>query len=115
MNSKLTIVYFFTKIDPTQNCVRKHKRHGCAANANVQSNQCRVPNVDNIQYATVHNAVAGHVCNPASYPLDASASESYAWNGQYIYMDDDCRAVFDVYYDDCETGKYGMPFSLILK
>ena len=108
MNSLLTVVCFST-IDPTQSCTRKHKRHGCSANANVQSNQCRVPNVDNIQYATVHNAVAGHVCNPTSYPLAANATESYTWDGQYIYMDDDCRAVFNVYYDECEPGELFEP------
>ena len=81
------------------------KRHGCTANAGEQSYKCKVPNVGNILYATVFNAVAGYKCNPATYPLAADAKDSYAWDGPYIYTTQDCRAVFDVYFDVCETGK----------
>ena len=81
------------------------KRHGCTANAGEQSYKCRVPIVGEILYATVFNAVAGHICNPATYPLAADAKESYAWYENYIYTTTDCRAVFDVYFDVCETGK----------
>ena len=92
-------------IDPGRSCTRKLKRKGCTANANIQSRKCRVANVDNIKLATVHNAVAGHVCNPTSFPLAENATESFTWDGPYIYMDDDCRAVFDVYYDECKPGE----------
>ena len=85
------------------------KRKGCSANANVQSVECTVPNVDNIVIATVHQIAAGGTgnfqCNAATYPLADDATYAFTWYKDVIYMSDGCRAVFNVGYDTCVVGE----------
>ena len=96
-------------IDTVKNCTEKVKRHGCTANAGVQSYRCRIPQVGEIKYALVHNEAAGYhhdpQCIPTSYPLLDNETSHYTWNKNFIYMGKFCRMVVDVFYDDCTYRK----------
>ena len=89
-------------------CTTKWKRHGCSANANIQSRECRVPNVGNILLATVHQLASvgtgNFRCNAAPYPLAKNAKFAFTWKDNIIYMTEDCRAVFNVAYEICVEG-----------
>ena len=101
----------FSPTDPELECEAKSKTHGCSNNAQVDNNQCEVPQVEDndILYVTVHRdePVVDHVCNLATYPLDDPNGHVglFTWNGATIYLDNECRAVFVVHWYECVPGK----------